>query len=144
MQRAPSKSGFCLRPIAADLAVEARGATQEDIFRETARGLFSVMCEPNSLEPRQSLPFRAEGENPEDLLIQWLNELIYLSEIHCFFGCDVHISRLEEKRIEGELLGEPGDRSRHALGLEVKGVALHRLSLDQTPEGWRAYVILDV
>ncbi len=144
MQRAPSTSGFCLRPTVADLAVAAWGATQEDVFRETARGLFSAICDLDSLEPRQSLPFRTEGGNPEDLLVQWLNELIYLGEIHCFFGCNVHISRLEEKQIEGELLGEPGDRSRHALGLEVKGVALHRLSLDQTPEGWRTYVILDV
>ncbi len=138
------ESHYRLSPTTADLAVEAWGKDKKDIFREAGRGLFSVMCDPETVEPRQSLLCRVEGKNAEALFVRWLNELIYLHEIHCFLACDVQIDRLTDTEVEGRLIGETKDRERHALGLEVKGVTLHRLKLAQEPEGWRAYVILDV
>ncbi|MFQ5913308.1 MAG: archease [Nitrospinota bacterium] len=137
-------AGYQLSPTTADLAIEAWGREKEDIFREAGRGLFSVMCDVQTVEPRETLPCRVEGENAEDLFVRWLNELIYLHEIHCFLASDVQIDRLTDSEIEGRLIGEVEDRKRHALGLEVKAVTLHRLKVAQGPGGWRAYVIVDV
>ncbi|MBI2880273.1 MAG: archease [Candidatus Tectomicrobia bacterium] len=137
-------AGYRLRPTTADLAVEAWGGRKEDIFRQAARGLFRVMCDPKTVEPRETLPCRAADGNAEDLLVRWLNELIYLHEIHCFLACDVQIDRLTDTQVEGRLIGETEDRERHALGSEVKAVTLHRLKVAREPGRWRAYVILDV
>jgi SHS2 domain-containing protein len=137
-------SGHRLSPTTADLAVEAWGRTKEDVFREAALGLCSVMCDPQTVEPRSHLACQVEGEDSEHLFFGWLNEIVYLLETHCFLGCDVQIDQLRDTKAEGRIIGEPVDRERHALGLEVKAVTLHRLQFTQTPEGWKAYVILDV
>ena len=139
-----TSAGFRLRPTTADVAIEAWGPHPEDVFREAGRGLFSVMCEPKTVEPRQSIPCQVRGENTEDLFFHWLNEMIYLHEIHGFLACDVQMSRLTNTQVEGRLIGETKDSDRHALGLEVKAVTLHRLKVAREPGGWRAYVILDV
>ncbi len=137
-------SGHRLRPTTADLAVEAWGKTKEDVFREAALGLCGVMCDPQSVEPRAHLICRAEGEGPEHLFFCWLNEIVYLLETQGFLARDVQIDQLTDTKVEGRIIGESLDRKRHALGQEVKAVTLHRLRFAQTPEGWRAYVILDV
>ncbi|MFQ5693019.1 MAG: archease [Nitrospinota bacterium] len=144
MADAPQTAGHRLSPTTADVAIEAWGETPEDIFREAGRALFAVMCEPETVEPRQSLPCRAEGETVEGLFVRWLNELIYLHETCGFLACDVRIERWTDTAVEGRLIGETQDRARHALGVEVKAVTLHRLKVAREGEGWRAYAILDI
>jgi SHS2 domain-containing protein len=137
-------AGYRVTPTTADLAVEAWGRDQADVFREGGLGLFSVLCDLETVAPRQSLACRVEGESPENLFVRWLNELIFLHEVHGFLACDIQIDRLTDSEVEGRLIGEPENRERHALGLEVKAATLHRLKVAQTPDGWQAYVILDV
>ena len=141
---AEASAGFRLSPTTADVAIETWGPDAKDIFLEAIRGLFSVMCDPGTVEPRRSIPCRVSGENAEDLFFRWLNEAIYLHEIHGFLACDVRISRWTNTQVEGLLIGEEVDPERHALGLEVKAVTLHRLKVVHEPGGWRAYVIVDV
>jgi len=43
-----------------------------------------------------------------------------------------------------EATGETIDRGRHALLADVKAVTLYRLAVEESTEGWRAVVVLDV
>lgn len=47
-------------------------------------------------------------------------------------------------RVSAELAGEPIDPGRHELVADVKAVTLYDLRVEQTPEGWRARVTLDI
>ena len=77
------------------------------------------------------------------MLLQWLNELIFLSETGIgFIAFDVNSMRLvADLRTIG---GEPIDRARHELDHEVKAATRHGLSLRPEQGGWVAEVILDI
>jgi SHS2 domain-containing protein len=40
--------------------------------------------------------------------------------------------------------GEKYDKARHRAGTYIKAVTYHQLSVQRTPEGWKATVYLDV
>lgn len=147
---------FLIVPTTADVAIEAFGATEEDLFAQVGLGLFSIMCELETVEPRESLQAVAEAPDHEALLVQWLNELIYLHEVNEFLACEVRVVEVSERGVKGELRGERVDPERHSLLTEVKAATYHQLTLEQvgSPEGggplgealqgWRAYVLVDI
>ena len=54
------------------------------------------------------------------------------------------VSGLTERGLQGVLLGEPVDLSRHAPQPEVKALTRHNLTVEPTPDGWRAELLFDV
>ena len=41
-------------------------------------------------------------------------------------------------------IGEQLDPQRHQMRVDVKAVTLHRFRVEQTEQGWEAFVILDI
>ena len=132
----------------ADVAFEAEGATLGETFGAAADATLAVMVgEPSSVLPRVRASFAAEDEALDILLLRFLEELVYRKDAEGL------LLRSPDPRVErrgglwslrAELAGERIDPSRHRLLLDVKAVTLHLLSVEQTPGGWRARVVLDV
>ncbi len=132
----------------ADVAFEAWGPTLEETFVSAADATVNVMVlDLATVAAREHRPLRAEAESLEMLLFQLLQELIY------FKDADQILLRVPAVRIEkqadswillADARGEKISPSKHELIVDVKAVTLHRFNLEQTPEGWRASVILDI
>lgn len=110
----------------ADLYVEALAA-----FRELVDG-----------EAVHDAAFRHEVVLPNAerrlLLVDWLNELVFLAEVEGFVP--ERVERLELRDgLQATLVGVRG-RPRHV----VKAATLHGLELSRREEVWRARVVLDV
>ena len=62
----------------ADLGIRVRAGSLDELFADAARGLFSVMVEnPDAVRPCQEVTLSLRGENVEELLHDWLAELLY-------------------------------------------------------------------
>ncbi len=128
----------------ADLGLRIRSSTLDTLFGEAAEALFAAVVEDlNAIEHRELREFRIENDEPELLLFDWLNELLFLFDTqHLLFSkFQVH---LDHNRLEGKAWGEPLDRSRHLLSHEVKAITYHGLRLEQVADGWLAEVIVDI
>ena len=70
------------------------------------------------------------GDSTEDLLVEWLNELIFLSEtrhrLYNHFQVELDASCCQ---LTATISGEPIDRARHVLDHEVKAVTRHGLTV---------------
>lgn len=128
----------------ADVGVLAFGNSLEEAFANTASGLFSVAANLSCIRKKMSLSFGAEGESLDSLLLNWLNELIYIQDVNGFLGKEVDIKELSDNKISGELWGETLDRERHLLGTEVKAATYHHLEIKTEDKSWRIKVIFDV
>jgi SHS2 domain-containing protein len=74
------------------------------------------------------------------LLVEWLGELIYLSEADGFVPERIASFELGEGRLRATVEGHDGEPRNL-----VKAVTLHRLELRHGDgDGWRARVVLDV
>ena len=130
----------------ADLGVRVMASDLPDLFRTAAVGLFDVIV-ANRDEIRVSVSeqIALQGDSTEDLLVEWLNELIFLSETKHQVYHDFQVE-LDESgcHLTAKIGGEPIDRIRHVLDHEVKAATRHGLSLERAPEGWIAEFILDI
>lgn len=128
----------------ADVGFEAFGATREEVFANAARALQNLSVDLDLVEPRDSVRIAVEGENPAELLVNWLSQILYLFDADGWVFRDFSIRRLEDTALEGTANGEKFDRARHHVKLQVKAITYHQLALEQTPQGWRAQVYVDI
>lgn len=140
----PRSAGFALFAPTADTGIHAWGPTLPAVFRESARALFSLLVEAESVRCEEWLPVTATGEEPEALLVAWLNELLFLFETRRFAAGDCRICSLGETAVLAEVGGETIDPSRHRLVGQVKAVTYHDLVVRRAGAGWEARVVVDV
>jgi SHS2 domain-containing protein len=132
----------------ADVAFEAWGATQEELFIASAAALLRTMVEaPEAVVRQQELTIRLENEEFDLLLWSFLSELIFYKDARRLL---LHADRvgIEEReglfRLEAQVSGERIDAGRHRLLVDVKAVTLHRFQLQFGDNIWKAVVVLDV
>ena len=118
-----------------------RAATLDQLFAEAAEAL-SVLEREGIPTVGQTLPrhVSCQAQDLPALLVDWLNELIYLSETETGIPVSVAVRVGKPARVEAEVRLARLER-RPAL---VKAATHHRLRLEQAPIGWVAEVTLDV
>jgi SHS2 domain-containing protein len=130
----------------ADLGLRVVAGDLPDLFQTAASGLFDVIV-ANREKVRSTETERVAlvGDSTEDLLVEWLNELIFLSEarhrLYNSFQVELDASCCQ---LTATISGEPIDRARHVLDHEVKAVTRHGVVLEKEQQGWVAEVILDI
>ncbi len=130
----------------ADLGLRVVANDLVDLFQTAASGLFDVIV-ANRDEVRSDAfeQVSVQGETLDDLMVKWLNELIFLCETqHRLYG-EFQVE-LDEAlcRLSARIGGEAIDRARHVLDHEVKAATRHGLIVQKEAEGWVAEVILDI
>ncbi len=128
----------------ADVGFVAYGASREELFAHAALAMFSLACEVEDVEEREARPIEARGEDDVSLLYSWLAEILATADAEQRVFRRAEVTRLEAGRVAGVVHGEKFDRARHRAGTYIKAVTYHELRVEQTPEGWRAQVFLDV
>ncbi len=132
----------------ADVAFTAEGRSLVELFTSAGLAVTATMVKDVSkIEHLATKHFSLQAENIEMLLFIFLQELIFYkdAELLLFSGFDLDISQKGEIwRLRARAMGEEIDPDIHELIVDVKAVSLHRYSVEETPEGWRAEVMLDV
>ena len=92
----------------ADLGLRIRATDLDDLFQTAAEGLFDVIvANRDAVRALDHEQVALAADSTEDLLIEWLNELIFRFEIeHRLYGC------FRRDRRWGRSLAEGGDSRR--------------------------------
>ncbi len=128
----------------ADLGLDIKGASQEDLFANAAFAVFDIIADLDRVEGRETRRIAVEGDNREDLLINLLREVLYLYNGERWLLKKMRVIRIGDKNLEAEATGEPFDARKHEICKEIKAVTYHQARVSRTPEGWTARVIFDV
>ncbi|RLG70581.1 MAG: hypothetical protein DRO11_06000 [Methanobacteriota archaeon] len=131
----------------ADVALEATGASLEEMFVSAAKALAEVSVSPETVEARLTREIRLRHSSVEGLLYDFLSELIFLQDVEAFAfkDFDVEIQRVDDDyHLVARVKGEPIDPGKHKLRTGVKAVTYHLFQVFRERDGWRARVVLDV
>ena len=128
----------------ADIGVRARGPSLAALFENAAAGLLDVSFDPAAVTPRESRPLAAQAADRETLLLNWLQEVVWLVDGEGWLPNRVEVREISETRVTGLARGEPRDPSRHAMRVIVKAVTYHLLSVREERGAWVAEVYLDI
>ena len=123
-----------------ELIVEA--STLAPLFEEAARGLAGLLAEDTLGPPtRDAEHITLTASDPETLLIEWLNELVYRGEVNGCIYADVEIERIDERSLEATVRGREPRAPRTA----VKAATWHGVRIRPRDGGaLEATVVLDV
>jgi len=136
-----------------DIGISLKAESLEEVFEYSAWGMFSIMCDIEKVKPavKRIIRINEKGKiRQEDLLVSWLEKLLYIYEVKKMLFCRFNINRLEtESRkavLDAEIFGEKIDVSKHELLVSIKAPTYHMLQLfkDSSTGDWNCQVIFDV
>ena len=128
-----------------EAGVVAHGATLAEAFANAAEGMYALIVELDGVEEREMRQVALEGTSHEALLVDWLLELIFLTETEGLIFRRFQVDELSETRLRGRAWGERFDPERHrSNNVMVKAVTQHMLEIAPEDGGYRVQVLLDI
>ncbi len=130
----------------ADAAFEAYGSTMEELFENAALAMFNVMAPLELIGNESVRDITVSADSQEDLLHNWLAELVYLKDVHgeLYAQFKVKIDSVDVLRLAAEIRGDTIDSVREHTHTDVKAVTYHRLAIERRDGGLVATVVLDL
>ena len=131
----------------ADLAIEVIAGSLDELFGESVRALTDSMTRLEKVVPRVTHEVAMSAPELDRLLVDLLNEAVFLHETRdlVFRQASLSVSESESGwALAGTLSGEEFDLERHGLKTLIKAVTYHQLSVDQLPRGWMARIVIDL
>jgi len=126
----------------ADVGLIAYGDSLSQAFENAAYGLFSIITDLRSVKESESREIELKEANPESLLYEWLNTLVFLFDTESLLFKHCEINEFNERQLKAVCYGEKYNPERHHLKSGVKAATFHLLTVDATRN--RIRVILDV
>jgi len=128
----------------ADVGMIARGATLGEAFANAAKGMFALMVDLERVAEREERRVEVTADDAEGLLVNWLAELLYISEVDGLVFRRFDIEEAGETRLAARAFGEALDLERHNPQLMIKAVTRHMLEVAHEDASWRVRVVLDI
>jgi SHS2 domain-containing protein len=128
----------------ADLGLEIYGKTVKELFANAAFAVFDIITDLNSVKATEERTIIVEGEGWEDLLVNYLREVLYMFNGEGLLLKEYSIIEIDPQHLEGRVSGEFFNPSKHRINKEIKAVTYHQVTVRETPEMWTVRVILDV
>ncbi len=128
----------------ADTGFLARGATLEELFEHAALALIQTALDPARAAAYAPRQLTASGETREDLLVNWLNEVLYLLDAGRFVPARFENLWFDGDSVFAQVLGERRDDASHPPRIVVKAVTYHQLRVREHNGQWEAEVYLDI
>jgi len=129
----------------ADIGAHIYGRTLEELFRHAAAALFEALGKFQKTDAKRQKLVTLEAPSLEDLLHDWLAELLYEVETNHVLYDEVQIQHVDSQSMKAVVHGGPIDFTRSQTNEEIKAVTYHQLRVESLPDHtWRATVIFDV
>ncbi|MGH7768359.1 MAG: archease [Candidatus Binatia bacterium] len=127
-----------------DLAVKIFGKSRAELFANSGFALFDLLTHIDRVETGEQLTLEVEGTDPDDLMVNWLRELLYLYQRSGYLLKEFVVKEVKDNYIRGEVSGEKFDPDRHEIQREISAVVSHQSRMEKTGDQWTAQVVLEL
>ncbi len=127
----------------ADVGIIAYGADMNQAFANAAKALFSLITDLDDVEEVMHRDIELAAPDQESLLVEWLNELIYLFDAENIIFKRFDITQLNNTHLKARSYGHKVDSSKHKLKMGVKAATYHMLKIDKS-NGCKVQVLFDI
>jgi SHS2 domain-containing protein len=131
-------------PHGADIGIRGWGRNVTEAFGQAAIATTAIVADPVLVRSETSIDITCEASALEDLLVEWLNAVIFeMAHRHLVLG-SFSVS-INDHRLVASARGEALDPDRHELGVEPKGATYTQLRVSRRDDGtWEAQCVVDV
>jgi SHS2 domain-containing protein len=128
----------------ADIGIIAYGSDIKQVFANAALGLFNLMADLDNLKEGTKREIELSAEDVEVLLVEWLNELIYISDVEHIIFKRFEINELSNTKLKATCFGEKIKPGQHRLKREIKAATYHMLRINKEDRNYKVQIIFDV
>ena len=117
----------------ADLSIKVYGKDLEELLKNCSAAMMDVICDLNTIELKNQYSVSSSGNSEEQLLVNLLQELLYLHEVKKLLFCKFEFKindNIKNREVEGNVWGEEIDFSKHDLLNDIKAVTYSDLKVE--------------
>jgi SHS2 domain-containing protein len=135
---------FRLLDHTADLGILVFGGDLEELFTNAGEAFFTIITDLRRVRESTERIIRVESTNLEDLMVNWLGELLYLHDVDGLLFRSFSIDELRDGTMKARARGEAFHEGRHVIKTEIKAVTYHQIEVKEEKGRWRARIIFDL
>ena len=133
----------------ADIAYEAYGKGLNEVFENSALAIFELSAEVKTIKPKKKLEIKLEHEKLDNLLYDFLSEILFLKDSKYMVFRNVKVKINEDKknkkfRLKSTLEGDTINSEKQHLENDIKAITMHMFELNKVKNGYKARIVVDI
>jgi SHS2 domain-containing protein len=128
----------------ADVCLRIYGKSFGELFENAARAMMELITDREKINTSQEIEIEVHGENIEELLVHWLQEILFLHEVKKMVFKDFRLNLISETHAKGKAIGEKIDIDKHELSFDIKAVTYHNLKIEPINDRLKVDIVFDV
>jgi SHS2 domain-containing protein len=127
----------------ADVRLEVYGTDRGELFRNAAAGLTELLTPHLPVVAEQEVDVFLESVGAEELLVDWLREILFYSETRRLVFAGTDILELTDTTLKARvfLCAAPNDLEN---AMDIKGVTYHGLVVERGKDSYCARIVFDI
>jgi SHS2 domain-containing protein len=131
-------------PHTADIGIRAYGRGLKELFENAAFAMFDLLADLEGMKCDSEEEISLKADNPEELLVAWLDELLYRFYTKNIILTEFRVTELTDSSLKAVASGRPIGQNRNRLKTEIKSATYSDLMIKSGKDGYSAEIIFDV
>ncbi|NNL42803.1 MAG: archease [Desulfobacterales bacterium] len=127
----------------ADFRIHVFGIDLKDLFSNAAFAMFDLITDIKSLQSADESSLNVKGNDRQDLMVNWLRELLYIWNGKEKLVESVDIFSISENELTAKIRLDSFDPARHRIKNDIKAVTYHQIQVNLIASGWESKIIFD-
>jgi SHS2 domain-containing protein len=128
----------------ADIGVRVFGKTLKELFENAAFAMFDILADLDGLKGEIIQEFELTAPNHEELLISWLDELLYHFYAKNIIFYKFEVTEVSADVIRAKAFGRSVSENRNRLKTEIKAATYYNLKIIKKDDYYEVDIIFDV
>ncbi|GIW62376.1 MAG: protein archease [Patescibacteria group bacterium] len=139
-----------IKDVVADIGVEIKANSLTNLFSDIVRSFYSILAQRSTASAKvKSLRVKIKAGSLEELVFKFFDELIFIKDTKGLISqslaqCEVVVNKKAKDKycldVELNCIKAENIVSR----VDIKAVSLHRFSVKQTQNGYKAVIVFDI
>ena len=138
------QSHYTLLDHTADLMIRVTGTDLADVFKNTGLALFDLIVDPETLTTVEIIEVQVNGDDPADLMVNYLRDLLYLWTGSEKLVKMINILHISNTTVSAQVFTDRYQQEHHEILHEIKAVTYHQIDVSRMTDGWQAKVVFDI
>ena len=128
----------------ADIGVRVFGRTLKELFENAAFAMFDILADLDGLKGEIAQDFELTAPNNEELLISWLDELLYNFYTKHIIFYEFKVTEISGDLVRAKAFGRLVSENRNRLKTEIKAATYYNLKIIKRDDYYEVDIIFDV
>ena len=128
----------------ADISIKVYGKDLKELFENASLGMFNILADLEGITTSTDLEIKVDAPDREELLIEWLDELLYNFYTKHIIFCEFNITDLTDTSLTAKVKGRFIGENKNRLKTEIKAATRHDLHIKEKDGACEVQIVFDV